>query len=102
MATVTDTDLKELKDLITDLKVNQVRMEERLSGQMATLDEKVSGIDKRLDIIESRVNGLTGWLIGVLFALVGGLLGILGKITFSLIPKIAIARVPLRDHNFAR
>ncbi|MFM7572004.1 MAG: hypothetical protein ACKO4S_02530 [Snowella sp.] len=82
MATVTDTDLKELKDLITDLKVNQVRMEERLSGQMATLDEKVSGIDKRLDIIESRVNGLTGWLIGVLFALVGGLLGILGKITF--------------------
>ncbi|MEB3120521.1 MAG: hypothetical protein VKL41_04795 [Snowella sp.] len=82
MATVADTDLKELKDLITDLKVNQVRMEERLSGQMATLDEKVSGIDKRLDIIESRVNGLTGWLIGVLFALVGGLLGILGKITF--------------------
>jgi hypothetical protein len=82
MATVTDTDLKEFKDLITDLKVNQVRMEERLSGQMATLDEKVSGIDKRLDIIESRVNGLTGWLIGVLFALVGGLLGILGKITF--------------------
>jgi len=82
MATVTDTDLKELKDLITDLKVNQVRMEERLSGQMATLDEKVSGIDKRLDIIESRVNGLTGWLIGVLFALVGGLLGTLGKITF--------------------
>jgi hypothetical protein len=82
MATVTDTDLKELKDLITDLKVNQVRMEERLSGQMATLDEKVSGIDKRLDIIESRVNGLIGWLIGVLFALVGGLLGILGKITF--------------------
>ncbi|MFM7438486.1 MAG: hypothetical protein ACKO2V_07760 [Snowella sp.] len=82
MATVTDTDLKELKDLITDLKVNQVRMEERLSGQMATLDDKVSGIDKRLDIIESRVNGLTGWLIGVLFALVGGLLGILGKITF--------------------
>ena len=76
MATVTDTDLKELKDLITDLKVNQVRMEERLSGQMATLDEKVSGIDKRLDIIESRVNGLTGWLIGVLFALAGGLLGI--------------------------
>ena len=82
MATVTDTDLKELKDLITDLKVNQVRMEERLSGQMATLDEKVSGLDKRLDIIEGRVNGLTGWLIGVLFALVGCLLGILGKITF--------------------
>jgi len=43
-------------------------MEERLSGQIATLDEKVSSLDKRLDIIEDRVNGLTGWLIGVLFA----------------------------------
>lgn len=43
-------------------------MKERLSGQIATLDEKVSGLDQRLDIIEGRVNGLTGWLIGVLFA----------------------------------
>ena len=93
MATVTDTDLKEIKDLIVDLKINQVRMEERLSGQINaldeklsgqinTLDQKVSGIDKRLEIVEIRVNGLTGWLIGVLFALVGGLLGILGKLTF--------------------
>jgi hypothetical protein len=96
MATVTDTDLKELKDLITaqssqlvrvndtltEIKISQARTEERLSGQITTLDEKVSGLDKRLDIIEGRVNGLTGWLIGVLFALVGGLLGILGKITF--------------------
>jgi len=93
MATVTDTDLKEIKDLIIDLKINQVRMEERLSGQINaldeklsgqinTLDQKVSGIDKRLEIVENRVNGLTGWLIGVLFALVGGLLGILGKLTF--------------------
>ena len=96
MATVTDTDLKELKDLITaqssqfvrvndtltEIKISQARTEERLSGQIATLDEKVSGLDKGLDIIEGRVNGLTGWLIGVLFALVGGLLGILGKITF--------------------
>jgi hypothetical protein len=40
------------------------------------------GIDKRLDIIEGRVNSLTGWLIGILFAFVGGLLGILGKIAF--------------------
>ncbi len=82
MPTVTESDLKEIKDLITDLKINQVRMEERLSGQIIALDEKVSGIDKRLDIIEGRVNSLTGWLIGILFAFVGGLLGILGKIAF--------------------
>jgi hypothetical protein len=54
MPTVTDTDLKELKDLITggfsrleaelrDLKINQVGMEERLSGQIKALDEKLSG-----------------------------------------------------------
>jgi vacuolar-type H+-ATPase subunit I/STV1 len=93
MPTVTESDLKEIKDLIIDLKINQVRMEEklsgqllaleeklsgqvatldeRLSGQINTLDKKVSGIDKRLDIIERRVNGLTGWLIGILFAFVG-------------------------------
>lgn len=82
MPTVTESDLKEIKDLITNLTINQVRMEERLSGQIIALDEKVSGIDKRLDIIEGRVNGLTGWLIGILFAFVGGLLGILGKIAF--------------------
>ncbi|MEB3249468.1 MAG: hypothetical protein VKK07_09005, partial [Merismopediaceae bacterium] len=72
MVTVTESDLKDIKDLITNLTINQVRMEERLSGQIIALDEKVSGIDKRLDIIEGRVNGLTGWLIGILFAFVGG------------------------------
>ena len=82
MPTVTESDLKEIKDLITNLTINQVKMEERLSGQINALDEKVSGIDKRLDIIEGRVNSLTGWLIGILFAFVGGLLGILGKIAF--------------------
>ena len=82
MPTVTESDLKEIKDLITNLTLNQVRMEERLAGQIHALDEKVSGIDKRLDIIEGRVNSLTGWLIGILFAFVGGVLGILGKIAF--------------------
>ncbi len=59
MPTVTEGDIKELKDLITNLTINQVRMEERLSGQIIALEEKISGIDKRLDIIEGRVNGLT-------------------------------------------
>lgn len=71
MTTVTDSDLKEIKDLITDIKVSQGEMKAQLTG-----------IDKRLDVIEARVNGLTGWLIGVLLALVGGLLGLLGKVTF--------------------
>lgn len=67
MPTVTDSDLKEIKDLIatqsgqlakinetlTEIKVNQVEikgeintLEERLSGQITTLDEKVSGTNK--------------------------------------------------------
>lgn len=82
MAAVTENDLKELKDLIVDLKLNQVRMEERLSGQISGLDEKISGIDKRLDIVENRVNGLTGWVIGLLFVLIAGLLTLLGKVAF--------------------
>ncbi|MFN9174352.1 MAG: hypothetical protein ACK58N_07525 [Synechocystis sp.] len=122
MATITDSDLEELKDLITagfarldgeiiDLKVNQEKisgqieaLEERLSGridnldsklsgqiatldgklsgQLATLDEKLAGLDKRMDINEKRVDSVTGWLIGILFALVGGLLGLLGKVAF--------------------
>jgi len=100
MPTLTDTDLKEIKDLITsgfsrldaeitEIKIGQERLsgqiitlDEKLSGQIMTLDEKMSGTNKRLDIIESRVNSLTGWLIGILFAFVGGLLGILGKIAF--------------------
>lgn len=65
MPTVTENDIQQLKDLITSgfnkLEINQVRLE-----------EKVNALDKRLDIIESRVNGLTGWLIGILFAFVGG------------------------------
>jgi tetrahydromethanopterin S-methyltransferase subunit F len=71
MATVIESDLNEIKNLIADIKIGQGEMK----GQLA-------GIDQQLDVIESRVNGLTGWLIGVLLALVGGLLRLLGKIAF--------------------
>jgi hypothetical protein len=65
MLTVTDTDLKELKDLITggfsrldaeisDLKINQVRMEERLSGQIHSLDERLSG---QINSLDERLSG---------------------------------------------
>ena len=71
----TDTDLQELKDLITSgfnrIDINQARLE-----------EKFVAMDKRLELIESRVNSFTGWFIGSLIALVGGLLAILGKIAF--------------------
>jgi len=73
--TVTENDIKELKELITagfkDLSdgINQLKVS---VGQIGT---KISGLDKRMDFLGSRVNRLTGWLIGVLFALVGRIIG---------------------------
>jgi len=75
MATVTDTDLKEIKDLIIDLKINQVRMEERLSGQINLLDEKVSGLDKRIENQEFTSRGI---LIGLIVVVLGGAAKVFG------------------------
>jgi hypothetical protein len=78
VTTVTDADLKELKDLITNgftkLEVNQARIEEKLNG-----------IDKRLELVETRINTQTNWFVGAFAALVGGLLALLGK--FILFPN---------------
>lgn len=87
METVTQSDLKEIKEILTQVQVNQIKTEEnlasqiqvvgkkatsldkrlevteeKLSGQIQALGEKVSGLDKRLEVIETRVNSLTGWL----------------------------------------
>ena len=74
MTVSTETE-KELRELITagftDLKIGQARIE-----------EKINAIDKRLELIENRVNNQTSWFIGSFVALVGGLLGILSKFVF--------------------
>ena len=74
MTVSTETE-KELRELITegftDLKIGQARIE-----------EKINGVDKRLELIENRVNNQTSWFIGSFVALVGGLLGILSKFVF--------------------
>ena len=124
MPTVTDNELKELKDLIkagfsridseiTDLKINQARMEERLSGQIQELDAKLTGqinamderltgqinsVDERLsgkiNVVDEKITGLgkrldfqeflnRGFLIGVGVATLTGLAKLLG-----LLPKV--------------
>ena len=108
MTTVTDTDLKELKDLIIELKISQVRtderleaindnlkqlreirsdlndlkinqptMEEKLSGQINTLDEKVTGFGKRLENQEFTNRGI---LIALILSLIAGAAKLFGLI----------------------
>lgn len=62
-------DLKEIRDDLTDIKVNQARMEERLSGQISLVDEKVTGLGKRLDFQEFVNRGI---LIALIVALIAG------------------------------
>jgi hypothetical protein len=56
-------DLKDIREDLTDLKINQARMEERLSGQISLVDEKVSGLGKRLDFQEFINRSILGGLI---------------------------------------
>ena len=93
MTTTIETDLKEIlsefkqefvkinqrldkiDETVTDLKVNQIRMEERLSGQINLLDEKVSGLGKRLENQEFTNRGI---LIGLIVVVLGGAAKVFG------------------------
>ena len=109
MPTVTDNELKELKDLITagfsridseigdikseitDLKINQARRSERLSGQIQALDSKLTG---QINVVDEKITGLgkrldfqeflnRGFLIGggvVALMVFAKLLGLLPKV----------------------
>jgi len=72
MPTVTDTELKELKDLITngfsrlDSEITGLKIgQERLSGQITSLDEKVTGqinsLDEKLtgkiNVLDEKITG---------------------------------------------
>ncbi len=48
-------DLKDIREDLTDLKINQARMEERLSGQISLVDEKLSG---QISLVDEKVSGL--------------------------------------------
>ena len=72
MPTVTDTELKELKDLITagfsrlDSEITGLKVsQERLSGQITSLDEKLTGqinsLDEKLtgkiNVLDEKITG---------------------------------------------
>jgi hypothetical protein len=56
MPTVTDSELKEIKDLIIEIKINQARMDEKLgsiSENMANLRKQSEKQDTRLCVLVS-------------------------------------------------
>jgi hypothetical protein len=82
MTTVTESDIKELKDLInsrfdklseniTDIKV-----------KLAQIESKTDGLEKRVDDINGRLNIMTIGFLGIVCVLVKGILGIVGKLAF--------------------
>ena len=74
--TIVETDIKDIlikidnrleciENDLTDLKINQTRMEERLSGQISLVDEKLSGqinlVDEKLsaqiNLVDEKLSG---------------------------------------------
>ena len=59
-------DLKDIRENLSDLKINQTRMEERLSGQISLVDEKLSGqiglvdekVSGQISLVDEKVSGL--------------------------------------------
>ena len=56
MAAVTESDLKELKDLIIAFKEDTNNQFTRLEEGQADLKEQLTGIDKRLAVVETRLD----------------------------------------------
>ncbi|WP_017294760.1 hypothetical protein [Geminocystis herdmanii] len=82
MSTVTDNELRELKDLINS-KFERVFEElTTIKVDIATLKSDVNGINKRLDSVETRLNTVTLGVFGIIGVLVTGLLTFVGKFVF--------------------
>jgi tetrahydromethanopterin S-methyltransferase subunit F len=78
MTAFTESDIKELKDLIIGLKEDIKRIE---IGQ-AEIKAKVEGLDKRVDDINSRLNIMTVGFLSIVGVMTTGILGIIGKVVF--------------------
>ena len=64
-----DNRLERIENDLTDLKINQARMDEKLSGQISLVDEKVSGLGKRLEFQEFINRSI---LVGLIIIVLGG------------------------------
>ncbi len=97
MSPVTDTDLREIRDLILNLDkkldVFMARTDERLNAvdqRITTLDTSLNkridsldtSLNKRIDSLENRANGQETRFWGLVALLATALLGIIGKVVF--------------------
>jgi len=100
MSTVTENDLRELKDLISELaqtqkkeftslneKINDMRVDiatlkEGQNSLNIRLNETKDALGKRLDSVENRLNTVTLGVFGIIGVLVTGLLTFVGKVVF--------------------
>jgi hypothetical protein len=74
MTTITDSGLREIKDLINGIAQTVNGLDKKLDVNQARTDEKLNAIEKCLQLVKTRINAQTNWFIGAFAALVGGLL----------------------------
>lgn len=89
MSTVTENDLRELKELINSRFNELEKGQTEIKGEIKTLDAKMQGIEKRIDDTNKRIDDLNGRLnimtigfLSIVGVLVTGILGIIGKVVF--------------------
>ena len=69
--------IETLQNDVNEVKVGQARLEEKLTGEIKTLDAKVDGITKRLDFQEFINRGV---VLGLIVTILGGVAKMLGLI----------------------
>lgn len=96
MTTVTDSDIKEIKDFLVSLdkKIDAIdkkldiyiaRTDERLKGidgKLSQLDQRIDDTNKRIDSVDARLNTFMLGFLSIIGIMVTGILGIVGKVVF--------------------
>jgi DNA repair exonuclease SbcCD ATPase subunit len=75
-----DQRLERIENDVTDLKIGQVRLESELKGELKRIEEKIDGLDKRLEFQEFINRGV---LIGFIVAILAGLAKLFGFVPNS-------------------
>lgn len=100
MSTVTENDLRELKDLINTrfnelerkidgidkkLDIHIVRTDEKFKSvdqRFDEIDKRLNQVDRSIEVINARLNTFTLGFLSIVGILVTGLLGIVTKVVF--------------------